>query len=100
VLDRRLSVGEAIYYILQVFVDRRLCIAARALVDVTQEDLAREAHVGVNTIRNFEAGEPVHINHCLAIREALQRMGVRFVRCADGRDAIRRASNHGGDGLV
>jgi transcriptional regulator with XRE-family HTH domain len=56
--------------------------AARALVRWTVEDLAREANVGVMTVRRAEANDgPVKMlpNNLAAIRAALEAAGVIFV---------------------
>jgi len=54
--------------------------AARALLNWSQDELAREASVGVNTVRNFEqekaSPRPAILN---AMRSALERAGVRMI---------------------
>lgn len=56
------------------------CRAARALVDWSQADLARQSGVGCSTIRSFEQGRHalMRANH-LALWAALERVGVVFV---------------------
>ena len=56
------------------------CRAARALLDWTQEDLARRAQVGVVTLRQFERGVSQPRRAILAaLRRALEVAGVRFI---------------------
>jgi ribosome-binding protein aMBF1 (putative translation factor) len=54
--------------------------AARALIEWSQEDLAKAAHLGLSTIRDFEKGRrtPTH-NNLLGIKTALETAGVRFI---------------------
>jgi transcriptional regulator with XRE-family HTH domain len=53
--------------------------AARALLQWSQGDLAKEAAVGISTIAEFEKGSRTPIaNNVAAIRRALEAAGVRF----------------------
>ena len=54
--------------------------AARALIEWSQEELAKAAHLGLSTIRDFEKGRrtPSH-NNLLGIRTALEAAGVLFI---------------------
>ena len=53
------------------------CRAARGLLDWSQQDLAREAEVGIVTIRQLEAGSNQPRRATLVvIRQALEAAGV------------------------
>ena len=56
------------------------CRAARALIDMTQQQLADESRVSLRTIAYFENGsrEPV-TDTLIALRHALERAGVVFI---------------------
>ncbi|WP_454658347.1 helix-turn-helix domain-containing protein [Bosea beijingensis] len=55
------------------------CRAGRALLDWSQQDLAKAAHLGLSTIRDFEKGRrvPTH-NNLRGIKVALEEGGVIF----------------------
>jgi DNA-binding transcriptional regulator YiaG len=62
------------------------CRAARAFLQISQDDLAKAANVGVSTVRDFEVGKraPIAATQA-AMRAALESKGVRFVdRGGDG----------------
>lgn len=54
--------------------------AARALLEWSQEELAKAAHLGLSTIRDFEKGRrtPSH-NNLLGMQTALEAAGVLFI---------------------
>lgn len=67
--------------------------AARGLLDWSQTELAKQANLSESTVRDFEKGRRVPSpNNVLAIRNALERSGVSFVR--DG-----FSSSEGGAGV-
>jgi transcriptional regulator with XRE-family HTH domain len=63
---------------------RLQCLAARAMLEWTQVDLAREAGVSHMTVRGFERGETAAQRSTLAVIQlALEKAGIEFN--ADGR---------------
>lgn len=52
--------------------------AARAMIELTQEDLAREADISLATIQRIESGDEGNARTQAKIRKALHSLGVRF----------------------
>lgn len=72
------------------------CRAARGLADISQEDLAKAAKVGLSTVRNFEAGRSVPVsNNLAAMVKALEDMGVIFIPENGGGAGVRLAKLKG-----
>lgn len=69
-----------------------MCRSARALVSWTAVDLAREAKVGLATVKRFELGGDARQSSVDAIIAALESAGVRFISAGE-------ASPGGGAGL-
>jgi DNA-binding transcriptional regulator YiaG len=62
--------------------------AARAWLDLSQEELAARASVSLSTVRDFEKGRRVPIaNNLTAMRVALETEGISFVD-TDGASGI------------
>lgn len=64
----------------------RTCRAGRALVGMSQEDLAQRATLSVSTLKNYEAGRSTPTrNNIQAIKNVLVAEGVKFI-AADAKD--------------
>ncbi len=56
------------------------CRAARALLELSQQELANMSSLGLSTIRDFEKGRRIpHTNNILGIRVALEQSGIEFI---------------------
>jgi transcriptional regulator with XRE-family HTH domain len=66
------------------------CRAARALLDWSQQDLAKQARVGIVTVRQLESGfhEPRSAT-LQVVRQALERAGVEFIDANGGGPGVR-----------
>ena len=68
------------------------CRAARGLLGLSQEDVARLASVGLSTLKNFEAGKSAPMqNNLAAIQRALETAGVQFIPENGGGAGVRLA---------
>jgi DNA-binding XRE family transcriptional regulator len=64
----------------ELIMDAMQCRAARAMLQWTQADLAREASVSAMTIRSFETGQTVPQRATVAVLQlALEKAGVEFI---------------------
>jgi transcriptional regulator with XRE-family HTH domain len=57
-----------------------ICRAARALIGITQKDLAKRANISTQTLADFERGARTpHANNLLAVQSILESEGVEFI---------------------
>lgn len=63
------------------FITPAQCRAARALLDMTQPDLAERSGLGLSTVVDFEKSRRQVSDRAIAeLRNALERAGIRFVQ--------------------
>ena len=56
-----------------------VCRAARALVDMTQRELAAAADISTQTVADFERGaRQPHVNNIKALRKTFEAHGISF----------------------
>jgi DNA-binding XRE family transcriptional regulator len=66
------------------------CRAARALLDITQPELAEAAGLGLSTIVDFEKSRrDVSRTAVHAMREALEKAGIQFIAKNGGGPGVR-----------
>ncbi|MGX5805343.1 helix-turn-helix domain-containing protein [Bradyrhizobium sp. Arg314] len=66
------------------------CRAARGLANISQEELAKAANVGLSTVRNFEAGRSIPVaNNLAAMVKALEDADVVFIPENGGGAGVR-----------
>jgi transcriptional regulator with XRE-family HTH domain len=67
------------------------CRAARALLGITQSQLARAAKLGLSTVVDFEKERRLVSNEAVkAIETALQRAGIEFMDGNGGGEGLRK----------
>ena len=72
------------------FISGAQCRAARALLALTQPELAKIAGLGLSTIVDFEKTRRVISGDAnSAIRSALEKLGVRFIPKNGGGEGVR-----------
>ena len=60
------------------------CRAARAWLDMSQDELAKAANVGLSTVKDFESGKRAPIQSTqTAMRTVLERGGIGFSSALD-----------------
>lgn len=73
-----------------MIITREQCRAARALLGLTQLEVAESAHVATTTIADFEQGARVPTyNNLQAIRAALEAAGVVFIDANGGGPGVQ-----------
>ena len=56
------------------------CRAARGLLSISQQELAKMANVGLSTVRSFETEKSIPIaNNIKAIQTAFENAGIKFI---------------------
>ncbi|WP_370631525.1 helix-turn-helix domain-containing protein [Methylovirgula sp. HY1] len=64
------------------------CRAARGFLDMSQDELAKAASVGISTVRDFEKGRRLPIaNNLAAIQAVLEARGIGFL-CEEGTSGV------------
>ena len=77
-------------------ISSRQCKAARALLDLTQAELAGLAKVNVNTLVDFENGtRATHPRTIEAIQRALEQAGIEFIEENGGGPGLREKRRPG-----
>jgi transcriptional regulator with XRE-family HTH domain len=72
------------------------CRAARALLDITQSQLAVAANLGLSTVVDFEKRRrSVSVEAIAAISHALQKAGVEFIDENGGGAGVRLRKSQG-----
>ena len=67
------------------------CRAARALLELSQQQLAEAAQVSLGAVRDFETGTRQPRRATLgAIRQALETAGIEFIAPNGGGEGVRR----------
>jgi transcriptional regulator with XRE-family HTH domain len=76
-------------------ITRAQCRAARALLEWNQQELAREASVGIVTVHQFESGVSQPRRATLdVIRRAFESAGVEFIDENGGGPGVRLRKRH------
>ena len=67
-------------------IEPRACRGARAMLMISQADLADEAGINLRTLMDFETGKvEAHNATKASIETALQKLGVEIIRPGDGK---------------
>ena len=71
------------------------CKAARALLDITQSNLAEAADLGLSTVVDFEKERrQVSPDAVAALENALEHAGITFIRHGGGEGVFLRKLRH------
>jgi DNA-binding XRE family transcriptional regulator len=69
-----------LYVIANFMLSRAQCRAARGLLDISQSELAKESHIALRTILDFERGSRKPLRQTLlVIKYAFEEQGVEFI---------------------
>jgi len=80
------------FFLYLILISPEQCRAARGWLGWSQQLLAECAHVGISTVRDFEAGRRQPIaNNIASMRRALEGAGIELVFLDDGRAVGIRA---------
>ena len=64
----------------KILISPETCRAARALLNISQSDLAKTANLSKQTLVDFERGARTpYPNNLLALQSALENLGVGFI---------------------
>ncbi|MDG1772193.1 MAG: helix-turn-helix transcriptional regulator [Oceanicoccus sp.] len=64
----------------KILISPETCRAARALLNISQSDLAKTANLSKQTLVDFERGARTpYPNNLLALQSALENLGVEFI---------------------
>jgi ribosome-binding protein aMBF1 (putative translation factor) len=82
---KKVASDEKIWYGLDMAIAPEQCRAARGWLGWSQQELARQANVGLSTVKALERGDGKLISATAeAIQRAIEQAGIRLLTRADG----------------